>query len=298
VRLLFVLTLEPPPWLPSAVHLQLAALVERSMGDRAHFLDSVDKLRLPAAAAAVGVAVPPHALVGTTAEARAFAQERGYPVVLKRRHGFAGEGVAIVARADELAPAVEALLRPDPLDLGQWQAPRLLVQSFVTGPYHSQALVAWNGAPLASFAWERHVATQPVKGQTAVLRFVRSEQTRAAAERLGRAFGITGFFNVQFVIDAATGRAYLLEINRRLVTHVHVGERVGVDLAAALRARLAGAQVPAIPPLPGPTGPVVAVFPREWLRDPQSRHLVDHPVDVPWDDPELIEAMLAMRHSA
>jgi biotin carboxylase len=218
--------------------------------------------------------------------------------VLKRRHGFAGEGVAIVARADELAPAVEALLRPDQLDLGLWQAPRLLVQSFITGPYHSQALVAWKGTPLASFAWERHVATQPVKGQTAVLRFVRSERTRAPAERLGHAFGITGFFNVQFVIDAATGRAYLLEINRRLVTHMHVGERIGRDLATALRARLAGAQVPAMPPLPGPTGAVVTVFPREWLRDPRSRHLVDHPVDVPWDDPELIEAMLAMRHSA
>lgn len=295
VRLLFVLTLEPPSWLPSTVHLRLAALVERSMGNRAHFLDSVDKLRLPAAAEAAGVAMPPHALAGSVAEARDFAQARGYPVVVKRRYGFAGEGVAVVAGAGELAPAVEALLRPDQLDLGQRQPARLLVQSFVTGPYHSQALVAWDGTTLAGFGWERYVATEPVKGQTSVLRFVRSEETRALAQRLGRAFGITGFFNAQFVIDAATGRAYLLEINRRLVTHMHVGERIGVDLATALRARLAGEPVPAMPSLPAATGPVVTVFPREWLRNPRSRYLVDCPVDVPWDDPELIEAMLAMR---
>ena len=39
----------------------------------------------------------------------------------------------------------------------------------------------------------------------------------------------------------------------------------------------------------------VVVFPREWLRDPQSRYLSEFPVDIPWDDPELMDAMLAMR---
>jgi hypothetical protein len=37
-------------------------------------------------------------------------------------------------------------------------------------------------------------------------------------------------------------------------------------------------------------------FPQEWLRDPESSYLRDYPVDVPWDEPELIKAMLAMRH--
>jgi hypothetical protein len=36
-------------------------------------------------------------------------------------------------------------------------------------------------------------------------------------------------------------------------------------------------------------------FPQEWLRDPRSHYLRDHPVDVPWDEPELIRAMLARR---
>ena len=37
------------------------------------------------------------------------------------------------------------------------------------------------------------------------------------------------------------------------------------------------------------------MFPQEWLRDPASAFLRDYPVDIPWDDPELFEAMIAMR---
>ena len=37
-------------------------------------------------------------------------------------------------------------------------------------------------------------------------------------------------------------------------------------------------------------------FPEEWLRDPASPYLREYPVDVPWDEPELIEAFLGMRH--
>ena len=38
------------------------------------------------------------------------------------------------------------------------------------------------------------------------------------------------------------------------------------------------------------------IFPREWLRDPHSRWLRECASDVPWDEPALIKAMLAMRH--
>jgi hypothetical protein len=116
------------------------------------------------------------------------------------------------------------------------------------------------------------------------------------AEMLCRGFAMSGFFNVQFVLDGWTEQAYLLEINRRLVTHMHLGERVGKDLrrrsstAADTLGRVAAAAEGE------DASGVIAVFPREWLRDPDSSHRVDFPVDVPWDDPALLEAMLAMRH--
>src|SRR5262249_9054398 len=155
---------------------------------------------------------------------------------------------------------------------------------------------AERGVALASFAWERFVATTAVKGQSAVLRFIRSPETLAFSETLCRGFGMSGFFNVQFVLDGKSGNAYLLEINRRLVTHMPLGERVGRDLASAFFNRFEPARRTKGIGDVDETGATIAVFPREWLRDPDSPHLVDFPVDIPWDDPALLEAMLAMRH--
>lgn len=296
LRLLFALVLDPPPeQIAPAVRLQLAALVQESLGDPRFYETSIDKLLLPPAAEALGVRVPRYAIADGIDDATAFAATHGYPIVLKRRFGFAGEGVAIVSSADELAREGRLLMQPNQLDLGDHKSQQLLVQEFIDGPYHSQAIVARQGEPLAGFAWERHAATLPLKGQTTVVRFVRSPESRAFSEALCRAFGISGFFNVQFVLRADTGEAHLLEINRRIVTHMHMGERVGADLPAALHDQMRGDPPAPVIELPGAFGPSVAVFPREWLRDPESRYLRECPVDVPWDEPELLEAMLAMR---
>jgi len=296
VRLLFALVLDPPQQLAPELRSRLSTLIEASLGDPAFYLASIDKTLLPPAAATLGVRVPPYITADTVDEALAFAADRGYPVVLKRRFGFAGRGVAVVATPAELAREARSLMARDPLDLGDQRRTRLLVQSFITGPHHAQAMVAHNRAPLAAFAWERFVATQPVKGQTSVVRFVESAETHAVAETLCRAFGINGLFCLQFIICAETGHANLLEINRRIVTHMHMGDRVGIDLPSHLAAALNGAVPPEAVRPRGPAQPTVTVFPREWLRDPASRHLRDLPVDVPWDEPELFEALLAMRH--
>jgi predicted ATP-grasp superfamily ATP-dependent carboligase len=295
VRLLFALAVDPPRDLPSATRLRLDVLIRTSLGDPEFFQSSIDKILLPPAAEALGIRMPPYALADGIDEAIACAASLGYPLVLKRRFGFAGEGVAVATDADDLVRQGQSLLSPDQLDLGQRHPRQLLVQSFIRGAYHSQAIAAWQGKPLARFAWEREVATLPYKGQTSVLRFVRSPETAAYTETLCEAFGISGFCNVQFVLDE-DGRAHLLELNRRIVTHMHMGERVGADLAAAIARQLRG-----LPPAPrreplSESGPSVVVFPREWLRDPHSHWLHEHPSDVPWDDPALIKAMLAMLH--
>jgi hypothetical protein len=295
VRLLFNLALAPPKGLEPKLHARLVDLISRSMGDPRHYAASIDKTLLPAVAAELGVPMPPCAVASGVEDALTHAAKLGYPVVVKQRFGFAGKGVAVVSSRDELAAAVTALQRQDQLDLGERLPPRLLVQAYMVGPHHSQALVAQRGEPLASFAWERFVATAPVKGQTSVVRFVRSQGTLANSETLTRGLRINGFFNVQFVIDEASGIPYLLEINRRVVTHMHLGERVGRDLPRALMRALEGLPAEAPTDVAEDTGGKIVVFPREWLRDPHSRHLAELPVDVPWDDPALLAAMLALR---
>jgi biotin carboxylase len=265
------------------------------MGDPTHYAASIDKTLLPPVAAELGVPMPPCAIAQGVDDAIAHAATLGYPVVVKQRFGFAGRGVAVVSSRNELVAAVTTLLRPDQLDLGERLPPRLLVQAYIVGAHHSQALVAQRGEPLASFAWERFVATAPVKGQTSVVRFIQSPGTRAHSETLARGLRINGFFNVQFVVEEASGIPYMLEINRRVVTHMHLGERVGRDLPRALMRALEGLPAETPTAVAEDAGDKVAVFPREWLRDRQSRHLIEVPVDVPWDDPALFEAMLALR---
>lgn len=296
LRLLFTLIFNPPQGLDAALKARLGTLITHSLGDPRFYVTSVDKTLLPPAAEALGVRVPPYAVATDEREAMAHADRLGYPVVLKRRFGFAGHGVEIVATPDELSKGAQRLSRQDQLDLGEFRPPQLLVQKFITGRYHSQAFVALQGVPLTCFAWERFAATSPVKGQTTLLRFVRSPETREFSTTLCREFAISGFFNVQFVVDERNEQAHLLEINRRVVTHTHMGERVGRDLGRALFAALEGEPRGAGSLEDEDSGGTVAIFPREWLRDPKSPHLAEFPVDVPWDEPELIEAMLAMRH--
>ncbi len=295
VRLLFAFMLDPPRGLAAGVQERLTELIEKSLGDPRYYATSIDKTLLPAAAEACGVRMPACVIAADLDDGFAFAEANGYPVVVKRRYGFAGQGVAIASSRHELAAAIRQLQRPDQLDLGEQGNSLLLVQSFIAGPHLSQALVAVAGEPLAGFASERFVSTSPVAGQTAVLRFVDSPETRAAAEKLSSGFGMAGFLNMQFVIDEKTGAAHLLEINRRIVTHTHLGQRFGSDLAQALFDRLTGRTRVPVPAAALAREPVV-IFPREWLSDPGSRHLRDYPVDAPWDDPELFAALLKMRH--
>src|SRR6185312_1616288 len=105
----------------------------------------------------------------------------------------------------------------------------------------------------------------------------------------------TGLFTSEYLIERGTENPYLLEINRRFSPATHYGGVMNVDLCAALSAALRNAPSPTRAGLDAGEERVFVQFPGEWLRDPTSRWLRQYPVDVPWDDPELLEAMLALR---
>jgi glutathione synthase/RimK-type ligase-like ATP-grasp enzyme len=296
IRLLFALVRRPPPHLKGEAGARVTELVRQSLGDPAHYETSIDKTLLPAAAQALGIPVPPYAIAGSVDEAVAHAKRLGFPVVLKRRHGFASQGVALVDRQPGVRPAAEALLRPVQVDLGERPQQRLLVQAFVEGPMCSQTLVAWEGVPLAGFPRQREIVFTPGKGASAVVRIRKSPQIRDCTERLCRAFGMSGFFSVQYLAPSSGGPPVLLEINRRIVTFMHLDEVCGVDLSGALFQRLAGVPQTVPADMADDDYGTIASFPREWLRDPESPWLRDHPADVPWDDPGVFEAMVALRH--
>jgi predicted ATP-grasp superfamily ATP-dependent carboligase len=295
LRLLQMLVLSPPEGMQAALQLQLASLIRDSLGHPAHYRTSIDKTLLPAAAGALGVPMPPYTIAGELGEAEAFARRHGYPVVLKRNHSSAGSGVAICADAGQLAREFGELRRGATQDFERSGTDRLLVQAHVSGPTKFYPAMAWKGTILVGYAGVRLVANPEPMGPPTVNRYYHSAELRAMTSKLAAGFGMTGFFSPEFVEDARTGRPYLLEINRRIVGGAHRGAAIKADHWAALHAALEGLPSPTRSDLDDGEEHVTVHFPQEWLRDPASRWLREYPVDVPWDEPKLIEALLSLR---
>ena len=125
----------------------------------------------------MGVAVPPFAIVDSPADADAFGRTHGYPIVVKRAHGFAGAGVAICASADDVAHAFHRFSEPQALDFGD-SLSRLLVQAHVPGSVQYYLSTAWQGRLIAGYASEKIVANPHPTGPPTVTRHFRSPQLR------------------------------------------------------------------------------------------------------------------------
>lgn len=294
-RLLQLFVREPPPGMAPARHLALASLIVDSIGDPAFYRTSVDKTRLPAAAAALGIRVPPFSVVRNVAGAREFAAIHGFPVVVKRGNSTAGDAVAICADDRTLARAFADLARADPLRLDDASDGTLLLQAHVPGRIRYRNVLAWRGRDVAGFAVDRVLAQVEPKGPAAVIRWRRCDQLADIAQRLSRGFGMSGPYAIECLVHQTTGEAYLLEINRRLSPGMHVGEAIGVDLAVALYDAMHGNPLRTRADVGATEEGTHVHFPQEWLRDPASPYLDSHPVDVPWDDPTLFAALVAAR---
>lgn len=294
-QLLHMLAVSPPKNLQAALQLTLSALIRESLGDAAWYRTSIDKTLLPPAAAALGVRVPPHIVVRELAQASEFVETHGYPIVVKRRLSFAGSGVAICANRGELVDAFRLLPLPSQLDLGDSADAQLLVQAHVPGRGMYYQIAAWKGSLLAGIAVDKVLADPEPMGPATVCRYHRNDEVREFARLLAEGLGITGLLGLELIVHERTLEPYLLEINRRITPGTHRGAYFGLDLCAALYAALHGKPSPSRTDLDVGEEDMVAHFPQEWLRDPDSPNLRKLRVDVPWDEPELIEAMLKLR---
>lgn len=293
-RLMQQLVVAPPNNMQPALQLQLAALITESLGDSTHYRTSVDKTLISPAAEAAGVRVPAYGIISAPAEAKPFAALHGWPVVLKRSHSSAGDGVALCADQDALSQQFARLMNSRMLSLNDSDTNRLLLQAYIPGHTRYFAGTAWHGSLLCGYAVDK-LAGDP-QGPASVVRYFHSAELHDSATKLAAKFGATGLFAAEYVVHERTGEPYLLEINRRLTSGTHRGQFINISTGSALFSAMEGSRLTTRSRLDDGEEQVFVNFPHEWLRDPNSRYLRDYPVDVPWDEPELIEAMLAMRH--
>ncbi len=232
-------------------------------------------------------------------DVEAAAQTLGLPLVLKLDHSWGGEGVLIAKSRQEAIKAFRRLSRQSRLRnilralrgrgthfLTQALYPvasRISAQQFVSGTAATSSVACWQGKVVASHHFDVRVSTTPTS-PASVIAISDCQQMTACAETVARAFTLSGLFGLDYIRDGR-GQIHLLEMNRRATPTMHLA--LEQDLTASLL-RAAGFAASFRPPVTEKKQ--IALFPREWLRDPVSLWLARAYHDVPWDDPEVMRA--------
>jgi len=223
----------------------------------------------------------------------------GLPLVLKLDHSWGGEGVMIAESRQEAVKAFRRLGRQSRFRnifralrgrgthfLTQALYPvcaRTSAQHFIGGTAATSSVACWRGKVVASHHFDVRVSTTPTS-PASVIAVSDCKQMAAAAEAVARAFNLSGLFGLDYIRDAS-GQVHLVEMNRRATPTMHLA--LEQDLTASLL-RAAGFAASFRPPVTDKK--LIALFPREWMRDPASPWLTRAYHDVPWDDPEVFRA--------
>jgi glutathione synthase/RimK-type ligase-like ATP-grasp enzyme len=255
-------------------------------------------------ARALGVRVPDTFAVASEADVDAALEHIGVPAVVKSDGSWGGDGVIIVRDraaalaayhklsrpASRLRSVARAAKRRDAHHLiAAWrpESPAVSVQRFVKGAPAASAFAAWKGDMMASIYYDVLVADGTI-GPPNVIRRIDDCEIDRATRLIARHLGLSGIHGMDFIRDES-GALHLLEVNPRTTQGGTLAFGPGHDLPAALASCVAPTQSmrAAI------ANDVVAIFPREWQRDPMSPYLKTAHHDVPWDDPPGVRATLA-----
>lgn len=258
------------------------ALVQRSLGNPDYYHATLSKHETLQVAAELGLRAPQQSLVTGIEDAMRCADKYGFPLVLKGEFGFAGNEVRMCSTPDEVAAAYRSLSRGD--------NQRIVAQQYIRGAVAMQTALAVSGRVLESMTMLKERTHPQPAGPSSVIRFLENEESERATSLLIEKYGYTGFGSADFIIENDTQSAYLLEFNPRPVPACTLGWLFGRDLCRALWCHLSGIPYQRKPAAGGHQ--TVALFPNEWLRDPQSPFLSEAYHDVPWDDPLLLKALV------
>jgi hypothetical protein len=288
----------------------LRPLIERSIGSNGPTgsKDAYSQIRRRAAflekAAELGVRVPATKVLQAERDLDDWPNDA--PAVVKADGTSGGNGVVIARSKAERVEAYgrlsqgmgfgmalkRLLINRDPLAIWSWrlgETPSVTVQSFIPGRPANTMMVCWQGEVLGMVSVEVLAARGDTGGAT-VVRLIENEEMEGAARRLARELGLSGFHGLDFVLEEATGAAYLIEINPRCTQLGHLRIPRQGDLAGMMAARLR--EEPAPVPRDCIQGSTVAFFPQAFKLNPKSCYLRCGYHDVPWEEPALVGELL------
>jgi hypothetical protein len=288
---------------PILVPEPVRALIRHSIGPEEGFDAKSDRVAALEMLARAGVRTPPFAAVQSFADVAEFGRAHGFRLVLKSDGTAAGTGVRICSSPGEAETAYRELRaaldaqggRHTPLaerllyGSAHRPEPRIHVQKFIPGQEAMRLFLAVEGREVCGLSASKVVRSGEGLGPATVVEVIDHPEMTAATRSLAAAARYAGLGSVDFLVENGSGDAYAVEINARLTALVHLGALAGTDFGVrwlcALRGTESAGDIYR-------AGARIALFPREWLRDPASPHLRECYVDAPVDDPGLLAAMI------
>jgi hypothetical protein len=284
-------------------------LIERSLGRPETYARTGSRYGVIALAGDHGSPTPETQTLTNLAEMRAWARTQALPWVLKVDGSWGGMGVRIVRSVGEAERAFRELSRPlrplfalrrlalsgDAFWLTPWlhHPPReITIQRHIVGRPANCAIAAWEGEVLGGIA-VAVVASDGETGPASLVQVVNDPRMLQTGARIVQALGLSGLVGFDFVIEAATGIPFLLEMNPRATPICHLRLGAGRDLIGGLLARMRDRPAPDYPA--ETLCETIALFPEAGLQ------LAGHPIltaayhDTPAGDPRLVRTLLRRR---
>jgi formate-dependent phosphoribosylglycinamide formyltransferase (GAR transformylase) len=288
---------------------EICALIERSLGAPENFQVTFARTASMETAREEGIRVPKTQVIANIDDLKKWAEQTGFPAVLKADCTTGGEGVRVVHSLEDAERTFRALQAP-PLVLRAVkralmdQDTSLLrpsftrtkstvnAQEFIVGREATSLMVCWKGAVLACLHFEV-LKKRDSAGPATVLRWIDDADMKSTAEKMAKRLKLSGMHGFDFMLEAETGKAYLIELNPRATQVGHLTLGAGRDLPAALYSAITGKAVQESPKVT--ENDTIVLFPQEWIRNPTSAFLRSGYHDVPLEEPELVRACLSTR---
>jgi ATP-grasp domain len=289
---------------------ELRVLITRSLGSGIYFKTVASREELQQVARELRIRVPRTDRITTHDGLRRSLERMGHAGVLKQDGTWGGNGVRLVQSPGEAARELTRMLQPVPLRTAykrmfvnhdptalwmgkSFKQPVVTLQEFIAGRPANLMMACWKGQVLGAVTVEvlwSHGAT----GAALVVRLIEHHEISQVARALAKRLELSGFHGLDFMLDANSGVAYLIELNPRCTQLGHLPIAGLGNLAGLLGKKLGALGTGTMRvPLPGlNVGETIAFFPKALFWNPRSSYVRKGYQDTPWEEPALVRELL------
>ncbi|MCL1878894.1 MAG: carbamoyl-phosphate synthase large subunit [Defluviitaleaceae bacterium] len=179
--------------------------------DRDLFREMMEKLNIP---------MPESGMAKTVAEALAIANDIGFPLIVRPSFVLGGAGMAIVYNTDSLKEYMQNAIRNASTDVHE-MAP-ILIDRFLERALECEADAISDGNNVFVPAIIEHIEHTGVHSGDSGCTIPHVTIPEAAvakineySQKIAHELGVVGLMNIQYAIEAKTGKVYVIEANPR-----------------------------------------------------------------------------------